>query len=245
MKFYTKQLCEQTQVWSFLMNFTNRDEDEESIKENKEWYHEQGRDYEAEQKQNYEKSYKETEPFLLKYLPVSLRSAIYGEFLIYGKIPNQNLMVEIEKYSKILNDLIFNDSDTNIGKAYSRHYKKIQKFLPKDIQGLNEEYSFHDSQILSFEQTSKDEIIIKLKCEGSYLPSDGVAILTFSNVKLAEIGDDYIGNWWLWDETHLSNIGNFDFQALFHSYNSNGEHSLNDLRVVANQVSLSFLDIKG
>ena len=58
MKFFTKQLCEQTQVWSFLMNFTNRDEDEESIKENKEWYHEQGRDYEAEQKHNYEKSYK-------------------------------------------------------------------------------------------------------------------------------------------------------------------------------------------
>ena len=31
MIFFTKQLCEQTQVWSFLMNFTNRDEDEESI----------------------------------------------------------------------------------------------------------------------------------------------------------------------------------------------------------------------
>jgi hypothetical protein len=75
-------------------------------------------------------------------------------------------MDEIEKYIKSLNDLIFNDSDTNIGKAYSRHYKEIEKSLPKDIQ------------------------------------------------------------------------------TLFHSYNFNQEHSLNELRVVANEVSLSFLDIK-
>lgn len=151
-------------------------------------------------------------------------------------------MIEIEKYRRVLSDLLFNDSDTNIFKIYHMYYQDIKKSLSTDIQNLNEQYSFHDSQIVSFEYKGKDQIIIKLNCKGSYLPSDGFAVLTFNNVKLVELSGSYIDNWWLWDETHLSNIGNFDFQAIFHSYNSNKDHSLNEFRVVADKVSLSFTD---
>ena len=136
---------------------------------------------------------------------------------------------------------MFNDSDINVEKSYSTYYKSIKNFLPKDILNLNEKYSFHDSQITSFEYTANNQIIIKLNCEGSFLSDAKLAILTFSEVKSAELSDNYIGNWWLWNETHLSDIGNFDFQALFHDYDDNGNHLLNEFKVIADKVSLSFL----
>lgn len=80
MKFLNQQLNEQMQVWSFLMNFKNEDEDEEISEEIKECYKQQGKDYETEQKRFYEQQYKYINPFLLKHLPESLRYAICDEF---------------------------------------------------------------------------------------------------------------------------------------------------------------------
>ena len=244
MNFFTKQLYEQMQIWNFLMNFTNQEEDEEVSEDIIEYYQKQGKDYYTEQKRCYEHSYNETKPLLLKYLPESLRVAIYDEFSVYGKMPNNTLMTEIDKYRSFLYDLIFNESEINVNRIYNKYYKDIKSSLPTNIQNLNEQYSFHDSQIISVDYNSKKQIVIKLSCKGSCLPSDGIAVLTFYDVKFTELNDDYIGNWWLWDETHLSDLGKFDFQAIFHKYNSNNEHSLNELRIVADEVSLSFLDWK-
>lgn len=242
MKFFTKQLHEQLQVWSFLMNFTDKDEGEEGSEEIREYYQRQGKDYDIEQKLIYEETYRNTKTYLLKYLPESLRDTINNDFSVYGKMPNGNITLEIEKYRSVLGDLLFNDSKTNIFKIYHKYYQDIKDSLSIDIQNLNEKYSFHDLQILSLESKDTEQIVIKLNCKGSYLPSDGIAILTFNNVKLAELDGDYTGNWWLWDETHLSDIGNFDFQAILHSYNDNKEHSLNEFRIVADEVSISFAE---
>lgn len=242
MKFFTKQLHEQLQVRSFLMNFTDKDEGEKDNEEIREYYQRKGKDYDIEQKLIYEEAYRNTKTYLLKYLPESLRDAINNDFSVYGKMPNGNIMLEIEKYRSVLGDLLFNDSETNIFKIYHKYYQDIKCSLSIDIQNLNEKYSFHDSQILSLESKDTDQIVIILNCKGSYLPSDGIAILIFNNVKLAELDGNYAGNWWLWDETHLSDLGNFDFQAILHSYNSNKEHSLNEFRIVADEVSISFAE---
>lgn len=236
MKFFTRQLYEQMQVWSFLTNFLNEDDNEEI----KEFYQEQGKDYEAEQRYIHEENYKEIKPFLLKYLPEYLRDVVLNDISVYGKALSQNSIMEIEKYIDNFNNLMFNDSDISVEKAYSTYYEGKKNSLPEDIVNINEKYNFHDSQITNFEYTTKNQIIITLNCEGSFLSSDGSAILTFSDVKSAELSDNYIGNWWLWNETHLSDIGNFDFEALFHDYDSNGKHSLNTFRVIADKVSLSF-----
>jgi len=187
------------------MNFTNEEDEEEVSEDIIEYYQKEGKDYYTEQKRCYEQSYNEIKPLLLKYLPEALRAEIYDEFSVYGKKLNKNLMIEIEKYMKVLNNLLFNDSKANVFKIYDKYYQDIKGSLPTDIKNLNEQYSFHDSQIVSFEYTSENEIVIKLNCKGSYLPSDGIAILTFYNVKFTELNEEYVGNWWLWDETHLSN----------------------------------------
>ncbi|KZL89475.1 hypothetical protein CLMAG_49640 [Clostridium magnum DSM 2767] len=240
MKFFTRQLYEQMQVWSFLTNLLNEDDnDNEEIKK---FYQEQGKDYEVEQRHIYEENYKEIKHFLLEYLPESLESIILNELSVYGKMLSESSIMEMKKYIDNFSNLMFDDSDINVGKTYSKYYKSIENSLPEDIRSLNEKYNFHDSQITYFDYSGENKIIIKLSCEGSFLSNGGSAVLTFSDIKSVELSDNYVGNWWLWNETHLSDIGNFDFQALFHNYDDNGRHSLNELRIIADKVSLEFLD---
>ena len=231
MKFYTKEVYEQMQVYGYLPFFINEGEVEESLEETREYFKNQGIDYDVVRKNCFE----EMKPYLLKYLPKSLKSIIYDEGLIYGKLLNNVLKEEIEKYKKNLNKMF-----VEIGKNYDNHYKNIENSLAEDIKSLGKLCSFHDSRIMSIEYLSKEEITIKLDCKGSYLPSEGVATLKFQNVMFAEISDKHIGGSWVYGEVHLSTIACFDFRALLCNCQHNSSFQGDELRIVADKVSLSF-----
>jgi hypothetical protein len=97
-----------------------------------------------------------------------------------------------------------------LNEAYTLHLKSIEKSLPKNVQILSRT-TFHDAVVKSISRPSKSEVVIALS--GGYLQS-GYNTLSFYGVKKAWVPDSIIGDTWLYEEVHLSEIAAFDYQVL-------------------------------
>ena len=113
------------------------------------------------------------------------------------------------------------DAD-NLHKAYIEHLKTIKKSLPENawkLAGL----MFHDAKVLKVNQPNKRELTIAL--DGGYWGSGydffndrqlngRYTDLSFFGVKKAWVPATIVGDWWLYEELNLSDIANFDYQAM-------------------------------
>lgn len=116
----------------------------------------------------------------------------------------------------------------NLCSMYKAEYEDIKYKLPLSMQLLRS-YAFHDNEVLSVKKDSNDILIIELE---RYL-------LIFKNISQLEIIDDIVGDIWLYEEVHLSDIGGFEFQVLL--YSPRGFVTLHEFSVIADDV---FIEVK-
>ena len=95
-------------------------------------------------------------------------------------------------------------------KVYRQYFNIIFKFLPKNLRKL-ERYSFHDCEIKSVKE-SKSNIVFILDTSNSvgFSPNYKI-ILKFKGIKNNPQVKKIIGQYWLYDEVHLSAEAAFDY----------------------------------
>lgn len=164
-------------------------------------------------------------PLLINYLPESILKSIYDvntkQFL---EFPLQNLTKDIKEWSQIVR----NQSEDSI-KEYRKHYEYIKNQLPEKVLDINRNYNFHDSEIRAV-KVGNSRLMIELEYIENYC-------LTFTGLKSVKMSDQIIGDRWIYDEIHLSEIGKFDLRVLLES--KEGCLILHELEVIADDVIIS------
>jgi hypothetical protein len=112
-----------------------------------------------------------------------------------------------EEAKSTLNDWI------NAVQSYMKYFDSIKLQMPLGLQKVSH-ISFHDAIVKEVEWEGKDELILKLDGDGCPWGLRGQLTVIFKGVKNANIQSGFIGDYWLYEECHLTNIGKFDFQAL-------------------------------
>jgi hypothetical protein len=103
-------------------------------------------------------------------------------------------------------------------KEYAAHIKTIRDDLPEGARALSS-LSFHDAAIKEVKHVSKREVQILIEAGGYDSLSQktleyGGYTLSFSGVKKAWVPYTIVGDTWLYEEMHLSDLSAFDYQVL-------------------------------
>ncbi|WP_160689208.1 DUF4085 family protein [Clostridium sp. C2-6-12] len=114
--------------------------------------------------------------------------------------------------------------------SYKAEYEDIKYKLPLSMQVLSK-YNFHDSEVLSFKKDINDNLVLEL---------DRYSLI-FKKVSKFEIIEDIVGDTWLYEEVHLSHIGEFEFQVLL--YSSEGFLNLNEIKIIADDVCIEVKEL--
>ena len=101
---------------------------------------------------------------------------------------------------------------------YQSHVLSIKDSLPEGALALSS-ISFHDAQIKAVTHFSKKAVEITIEGGGyDFLRKEhlsyGDYTLLFSGVKKAWVPHTIVGNVWLYNEIHLSDVAAFDYQVL-------------------------------
>ena len=119
--------------------------------------------------------------------------------------------------------------------AYRQHLNAIRAELSEDAWNLAR-LSFHDAKVKAVAAPAKNRVEIKLGGVAYDLlektwSKPQLITLSFSGVKKAWVPDTIVGDVWLYEEMHLSEIAAFDYQVLLHK---------DEIRVRADRVELLF-----
>lgn len=153
--------------------------------------------------------------WVFKYIPE------VKEHIIQGKNFTDKEVTDI-LYTRIKE--MANDWE-NACRKYKAEYESIKYKLPLSVQKIGN-YAFHDDEILSVIKDTNNMIKIELQRYS----------LRFENVRQFETTDDIVGDIWLYDEMHLSDIGSFDFQVLLRS--PQGFLKLHEFRIISDDISI-------
>ena len=119
--------------------------------------------------------------------------------------------------------------------AYRQHLNAIRAELSEDAWKLAR-LSFHDAKVKAVAVPDKRKVLIKIYgtvCDllEKSRSKPQLITLSFSGVKKAWVPDTIVGDFWLYEEMHLSEIAAFDYQVLLHK---------DEIRVRADHVELLF-----
>ena len=200
MKYYTKELYEEMQIYGFLSFPSSREEWEEILQSYKIY----GMDYISIIRNDLEIR----KPDLLNYLPESMHPSIHNKTLM-TEYPS----LELKKTgTQWLNN--FEDRLRKIRKECVKNYEEIKHKLPKNVVQLHEN-SLHDADVISFKyMPEKREFIMIL----NHL-EDGKEvniILTFTGIKDIILEDNIETALWLYDEVYI-NGDYFELHVLLES----------------------------
>ena len=98
-------------------------------------------------------------------------------------------------------------------KEYAAHIKAIRDFLPEGARALSN-LSFHDAKIEEVKHLSRREVHILIEGGGYDTLDYGGYTLAFSGVRKAWVPYTVVGDTWLYDEMHLSDVAAFDYHVL-------------------------------
>jgi hypothetical protein len=102
-------------------------------------------------------------------------------------------------------------------RRYEAHLRSIRNTLPENARALSS-LSFHDAEVKSVKHVSKKALEIVLEggpydfLEKKWL-GYGSYTLSFSGVKKAWLPYTVVGDCWLHEEMHLSDVAAFDYQV--------------------------------
>ncbi|NOV01200.1 DUF4085 family protein [Paenibacillus planticolens] len=222
MRYFTKAMYEKMQVYGYLQVAPHLNEQSEELKE---WYITQGRDYRSEVRQHFLL----IEPLLLKYLPDFRVSAIFAQFVAETEGRSEELTVYINQMAKD-HEKAWEETCRNSWEEY----QEIRVTLPQSFTVMREKHDLHDAKIISVNSPEDSSVIVILDGKSS-LGLCGTGYLTFEDVLSYEIPEGVDGDWWLYDEVHLTPEGHVDFRALLHANSGSSEEfvHLHELRIIA------------
>ena len=120
-------------------------------------------------------------------------------------------------------------------KEYASHVKAIRDSLPEGARALSG-ISFHDATVKEVKHVSRREVEIVIETGGYDILSErnvleyGGYRLSFSGVKQVWVPHTVVGDTWLYEEMHLSDIAAFDYQVLLYK---------DEIRIQAEDVRLT------
>ncbi|GIP45097.1 hypothetical protein J45TS6_35560 [Paenibacillus sp. J45TS6] len=197
MKYFTKELYEESQIRGFLIFHETEKDWEDDIA----WYESEGLNFKEICKNNLE----DQRADLLKYLPASFHPYIQDGTL-KSEFPSEKLRKMADKWL-----LEYHERVEAKGIAYRNYYNSIKKSLPENVIHLYEK-TLHDAQVTSIEQPLKDTIIMTLDCRGSYHYLTDIR-LVFTGVQNIQPTNLSVGSGWLYDEVYLTETG-FELHVL-------------------------------
>ena len=119
-------------------------------------------------------------------------------------------------------------------KEYAGHIKSIRDSLSAGARALSS-LSFHDATIKEVKHLSKREVQILIEGAGYDILAQNTSeyggyTLSFSGVRKAWVPYTIIGDTWLYEEMHLSDVGAFNYQILL---------AKDEIRIQADDVRLA------
>src|SRR5574341_713534 len=97
---------------------------------------------------------------------------------------------------------------------YKQHLISIKPSLPKKMQEFSE-ITLHDAIIKSIAKPTQEKLALEIDGSGCCWGPIGQFTLKFKGVKEAQYNEDtIIGDDWLYEEVHLSDVGRFDYRIL-------------------------------
>ncbi|MWC30327.1 DUF4085 family protein [Paenibacillus sp. MMS18-CY102] len=217
MKYFTKELYEETQIASFL----SFPETEKDWDENVAWHRSEGLDFEEMNRSSLEYSKKD----LLKFLPEFFHPYIQ-EGTLNTQFPSEELRKMAEQWRSGLDQRM-----SLIGKECRGHYLSIKGSLPDNAVQLYEK-SLHDARVLSLEMPSDGIFVMTLDCRGSMHYGTDIKV-TFVGVKNLQPLDLSVGSDWISDEVYAAE-GGFELHVLF-------ENPLKEFTIAADNVIIEIL----
>jgi hypothetical protein len=125
--------------------------------------------------------------------------------------------------------------------AYAKHMHSIRDSLPKSAR-LLANITFHDARVEQVKIPSKQEVLLRLsrgwvaslfEDKEAVIPEEFFKCagysLHFTGVKKAWVPYSIVGDIWLLEEMHLSDIAAFDYHVLLYR---------DEIRILANKVRL-------
>lgn len=220
MKYYTKELYDEMQIYGSLVFPDSKEEWEELVQS----YDDMDIDYIERLKA--ELAYRKND--LLTFLPVSLHPAINtGTFMI--DYPSQEEREVIEQWRSH-----FEQKLATIRNECKANYALIKHLLPENAVRLYES-SMHDATVISvsYLSDSKECILLLNHHDGNGQTID--IKLTFTDVHKISNIEHIIDAWWIYDEVYVTNHG-FELHVLF-----NGPYEMWETTIEATDVFIEYL----
>ncbi|MFJ7667963.1 DUF4085 family protein [Lysinibacillus sp. NPDC097195] len=221
MKYYTKELYNEMQIYGFLVFPESKEQWEELVQS----YYDMDINY-IERLQK-ELAYRKND--LLKFLPASLHSEIRnGTFMT--EYPSQDQKDIIEHWRSH-----FEHKLETIRKECKENYGLIKHVLPVNAVRLYEEVYTHDATVLAvdFSQERQECILLLNTIDGNGQTVD--IQLTFSRVhKVANI-EHIMDAWWIYNEVYATDNG-FELHVLYQ-----GPFEMMETSIEAKDVFIEYL----
>ncbi|MGG6310411.1 DUF4085 family protein [Paenibacillus macerans] len=200
MKYFTKEIYEQMQIRGYLVY----PESEWELEQDKVWYVENGRDYEAEAEQ----MYTWVKPYMLKYLPERFYASIHDGSMMTSRWPSPDLAVDIETWK-----LEWDHEWERRCKEYVAYYEEIKLSLPGHARDLRESVRFHDARIIKLNPTEDNQVELVLdECI-----KKRITRLTFQNVTSLRSDVDVFQSVCLYEEVYWIEPSQFELCVLLKS----------------------------
>jgi len=200
LKYFTKELYKEMQVYGFLSFPSSKEEWEEMLQS----YEEMGIDYLKTIKDELE--FRKDD--LLKYLPESMHPSIHNKTLM-TEYPSDELK---ETGTQWLDN--FESKLRNIRRESRVHHELLKDELPEGFVQLHEN-PLHDAHVISFEHLSEQQEFILVLNHNE----DGEEInvnLTFTGVKDLTLKENIVAASWLYEELYIDG-DYFEVHILFES----------------------------
>lgn len=215
MKYFTKELYEEMQVYGSLVYVDSLEDQEEE----KAWFNKEGRDYYGEALKRFEL----ISPYMVKYLPESLQKYVKDKRIMDCNIPDVKMMEEITSWRRQ-----WEDKWRYVCDKYKHYTDSIYNDLPEGLRKLGKNIRMHDATIMNV--TAKEdtlELVINTV-------ENKVFQFVFTQVKLFEYQENPIDNCCLYTEIALLGQDVFEVQILLsNSINTKQFLDTNEVRIIA------------
>jgi len=215
MKYFTKELYEEMQVYGSLVFSDTKEEQEHEI----DWYIKEGRDY-------YEEALKRFElisPYMIKYLPENLQKYIDDRSIMDCNVPEAAMREEVTSWRTQ-----WRVKWESVCDQYKQYYESIYNDLPDDLRKIGKDMRIHDAKIIDFK--SKENILeLVLRTV-----EDKVFQFIFTQAEFFEYQDNLIDNVCLYEEIVLLDRDVFEMQILLSkSINAKQIYDTNEMKIKA------------
>ncbi|SMF69343.1 DUF4085 family protein [Paenibacillus barengoltzii] len=220
MKYFTKELYEEMQVYGSLVFCESKEDQEQEI----EWYIKEGRDYFEESLQRFEI----ISPYMMKYLPENILTYVYDQRIMDCNIPDSVMRKEITAWRAQ-----WNFKWKGVCEQYKQYYDSIYNDLSENLRKVGKDIRIHGAKIMDVAfKKNRLELVVNTV-------DDKVFDFLFTEVNSFEYQDNPINNVCEYLEIGLIDREVFEIQILLsNSINTKNIYDTNEMKIIASDLNI-------